>query len=189
MTAPTTLPTPTDDQLLELITLLALNYGRPLDDPAALAALVALWREGIGGCSMTDIEEARRAQLRDESARFFPDIGQFRSRVIAAAHSRRAQARVVAGSTVACGTCDDSGWLDAGVDDRNQSWVRECPKGCRPPLSHRKSHARIVSTRNAPDQPQQLSLSAEAVAAGVASQHRAAGDRIPGESGDELRPF
>ena len=190
MTASTTLPTPTDDQHLELVTLLAQNYGRPLDDPAALAALVALWREGIGGCSMTDIEEARRAQLRDESARFFPDIGQFRARVIAAAHARRTAARVLAGGApVTCATCDDSGWLDAGTDDRGQAWVRPCPKGCRPPLSHRKSHPRIVSSRNAPDQPQQLALSAAAVEAGVAAQHRSAGDRVPGESGDPLAPF
>lgn len=184
-----TLPPPTDAQILELVTLLAVNYGKALDDERALLALVAIWREGIGGCSVTDIEEARKAQLRDESCRYFPDIGQFRARVIAAAHARRTAARVASGSAVACITCDDTGWLDAGTDDRNQVWVRPCPKGCRPPLAHRSSHPRIRSTRNAPDQPQQLALSPDTVAAGVEGQHRATGERIPGESGDPLAPF
>ena len=192
-----TLPPPTDDQLLELITLLALNYGKPLDDEAALVALVRLWHEAIGGCSWTDIDEARKAQLRDESCRFFPDVGQFRSRVIAAASARHAQNRVLAGApSVACSTCEDSGFLDAGTDDDGYLFVRECPKGCKPPPAHRSTFQRLSGgkRRFAPSEPQQLSLSAEALAAGIEGQHRATGDRdvdlasLPNKPGDVL-PF
>ena len=180
---------PTDDDILELVTLLALNYGKALDDEFALAALVKAWREQIGGCTVEDIHAARVEIMGDPNVRYMPAVGEFRARVLGCNRRRHAALREAAGQpTVACLTCLDSGWVDQGLDEDGTWWVRKCPNECVPPLYHHRTRPRAFTAgRRGPGQPegpQQLRLSPEALVDAVAGTRRMLGERD-----DPLNPF
>lgn len=135
----------TDAHLAGAIARLALNYGRSYT-PDALAGMLDTWRRRLSNYQAVDVDDAVDRILGDANRRTMPTIADVA--VLAAesqARRQRASAHVDVRGTVACTTCDDSGWLDAGTDEDGYSYVQPCPKGCLPPparstreISHRR---------------------------------------------------
>lgn len=123
-----------DKTLATVITGLALNYGRHLDDNA-LAGLVEMWRSQVGACTLTDVQKAVAMLVADPKVTKFPTVAEFRQFVIRAAQERQ-RAKLAQDGTdgPACVKCEDSGWVLAGTDDQGYEYVDRCPDGCQPPL-------------------------------------------------------
>lgn len=124
-----------DAHLTVVLTKLALNYNRTLDEDALLG-LLATWRDQVGACTERDIEAGATALMRDPTVDRFPTAARFRQAVVDAAQARQraALAEASATGTVACLTCQDSGWVLAGTDEDRYEYVDKCPQGCLPPL-------------------------------------------------------
>ena len=177
----------TDKDIAQVLAALSLNYNRPLDDEVTVAGMVEMWRASIGGCAAEDVVDGLQRILRDQTVDRFPTVAQFRAHVIAANRARHATLREAAGGPpVSCSTCLDSGWVDLGNADDGSWWVKACPSGCRPPLSHHRQRPPTVRTnRTGPAKTvQQLELSRATLEEAIAGQHR-----VTGERSDPLRPF
>jgi hypothetical protein len=177
----------TDADLARVIGQLALNYNRPIDDDDALIGIMTMWRNGIGGCAVEDVDSALAGILADDTVRYFPTVADFRRRVIDAnviRQSRAAAEHPDGRGTVACLNCMDSGWLDLGIDDAGYWWLRSCPKECNPPRGYHRTRPRTYTgRRNGPTTPKptQLSLSEEALHAGIAGTARMQGETVPAD--------
>jgi len=166
--------TATNAHLTGAVARLALNYGRALD-AAGIATLVDTWRSQLATYEAEDIDSAVDRLLGDANVRSFPTVANV---AVLAKESRERRQRTMAHldehGTVACLTCDDSGWLDAGSDEDSYEYVRPCPQGCKPPLptgrreaQRRKKHRPSGSQRLAGTLPADV----------IEAQNRMQGDR------------
>jgi len=148
------------DHLAGVIAKLALNYNRAFEDQDAVYAVFDMWNSQLSAVLPDDLDQAVAGLLADPSVKFFPTIADMRARVIQASQGRHqaAAASPDGRGTVACLTCLDSGWLDAGTDDAGSWWVRPCPQGCLPPVAHRAHHRTHRGRRKAPGESTQLAL-------------------------------
>jgi hypothetical protein len=170
--------TPSDADIANVLTKLALNYGRTLDGEAA-DEMMTMWRVAIGGCKLEDIAAALAAVLSDDRLTRFPTVAEFRQRVIAANRARRqAQADAHDGGPVDCLACNDTGWIDQGHNEDGCHYVAPCPQGCLPPATNRVRRA-MPKRRPPAERHQQLALQQPALAAAVEATHRMVGDREP----------